>query len=78
QNTVVGDWKRGTRTDGRERNHPPPDVKPFAVSWDFLTSVKQVTFKSHYVNSQRSGYLSSLPDFRASAHGRANHLNHLA
>ncbi|EGO56944.1 hypothetical protein NEUTE1DRAFT_111329 [Neurospora tetrasperma FGSC 2508] len=57
---------------------PPPDVEPFAVFWDFLTSVKQVTFESHYVNSQRLGYLSSLPDFGASAHGHANHLDHLS
>ncbi|KHE78258.1 hypothetical protein GE21DRAFT_1223869, partial [Neurospora crassa] len=78
QSAVVGDWKRGTRTGGREGDHPPPDVEPFAVFWDFLTSVKQVTFESHYVNSQRSGYLSSLPVFRASAHGRANLFDRLS
>ncbi|KAK3489623.1 hypothetical protein B0T13DRAFT_497523 [Neurospora crassa] len=62
----------------REGNYPPPDVELFAVFWDFLTSVKQVTLELHYVNNQRPGYLSSLPVFRASAHCHANHFDHLS
>lgn len=71
---------RHTEAHGREGGKPftpPPDVEPFAVLFRLLISVYQV-FSTRITSMPTVGYLSSLPEFSASAHGHANDLDHLS